>query len=445
MSKTQSTWNQYLPTEWEIATIGQLAVRVGSGVTPTGGSKVYTDSGAIFIRSQNVTNSGLLLDDVAFIDQKTHLQMSGSEVFPFDVLLNITGASIGRCCSLPDGFGPANVNQHVCAIRLPEPDPHDAKFLSSVLASPIGQNQIFRLNAGGNREGLNYQQLKSFRVPWPPKKWRRAIAEILSTLDEAIEQTESLIAKYQQIKAGLMHDLFTRGVTPDGRLRPTRSEAPQLYKESPLGWIPKEWDCNSLADSCELLKDGTHLPPLRVSAGPLLLSVQNMIDGYLRLTTSDTRVPEEFYTQMHRNWMIKPNDVLLAIVGATIGKVCRVPDNFPKFTLQRSVSVLRGKHGVLSNQFLYWYLLTPAFKNLLWQRVNQTAQPGIYLDQIGKIIVPIPPGEEQCLISRVHEAAETSIRVTKDDRAKLYQQKHGLMHDLLTGRVRVKVAESAAA
>ncbi len=81
--------------------------------------------------------------------------------------------------------------------------------------------------------------------PQPPQQ--RRIAEILSTLDETIEQTEALIAKYQQIKAGLMHDLFTRGVTPDGKLRPTRAEAPQLYKESPLGWIPKEWELYSSA------------------------------------------------------------------------------------------------------------------------------------------------------------------------------------------------------
>ena len=77
---------------------------------------------------------------------------------------------------------------------------------------------------------------------------QQRIAEILTTVDEAIEQTEALIAKTQQIKAGLMHDLFTRGVTPDGQLRPPRSEAPQLYKESPLGWIPKEWDSRLLDD-----------------------------------------------------------------------------------------------------------------------------------------------------------------------------------------------------
>jgi type I restriction enzyme S subunit len=74
-----------------------------------------------------------------------------------------------------------------------------------------------------------------------PEQQRR-IAEILGTVDEVIEQTEALIAKQQQVKAGLMHDLFTRGVTATGTLRPPPAEAPHLYQDSPLGPIPKEWD-----------------------------------------------------------------------------------------------------------------------------------------------------------------------------------------------------------
>jgi type I restriction enzyme S subunit len=168
--------------------------------------------------------------------------MKASEIYPFDVLINITGASIGRCCFVPDGIGQANVNQHVCTIRLSNPNLADAKFLSSVLSSPIGQNQIFRLNAGGNREGLNYQQLRSFEIPWPTPFERVKIAKILTTVDNLVEKTEALIAKYQAIKQGMMHDLFTRGVDEHGQLRPPYEEAPEVYKESELGWVPREWE-----------------------------------------------------------------------------------------------------------------------------------------------------------------------------------------------------------
>ena len=199
----------WIPKEWEGPTIGDLAPRVGSGVTPTGGSEVYRNEGVIFIRSQNVTHEGLDLSDVAFIDEKTHKAMSNSEVFGFDVLLNITGASIGRCCYLPSNIGNANTNQHVCCIRTSAPCEADAVYLSSVLSSHIGQNQIFRLNAGGNREGLNYQQLRGFRVPWPLPDEREEIAKRLNKTKIRVGAESKLLAKLRLQKSGLMQDLLT--------------------------------------------------------------------------------------------------------------------------------------------------------------------------------------------------------------------------------------------
>jgi len=111
----------------------------------------------------------------------------------------------------------------VCRVRLPTPSSADAKYLASVLASPIGQNQIVRLNAGGNREGLHFQKLRSFLIPWPPKETRAGIARILTTLNNLIEKTETLIAKYQSIKQGMMADLFNCGVDANGKLRPPQS------------------------------------------------------------------------------------------------------------------------------------------------------------------------------------------------------------------------------
>jgi type I restriction enzyme S subunit len=163
----------------------------------------------VFVRSQNVTFEGLVLDDIAFLDVKTHKQMERSEVFARDVLINITGASIGRCCPVPKGLGLTNVNQHVCAIRIPNPCREDALFLSSVLASNIGQHQIDVLNAGGNREGLNYQQLRSFIIPWPEKAERHRIAGIIDAHDSRIRAEERYLEKLKLQKKGLMHDLLT--------------------------------------------------------------------------------------------------------------------------------------------------------------------------------------------------------------------------------------------
>jgi type I restriction enzyme S subunit len=164
-----------------------------------------------------------------------------------------------------------------------------------------------------------------------------------------------------------------------------------------------------------------------------------MDGGKLVFQKNDTRVPWRFYKRMHQFWEIAGNDVLLAIVGATIGKVAMVPQKMNRFTLQRSVAVLRGKRNVLENKFLFLYFCSEPFKIKLWQRVNQTAQPGIYLDEIAKILVPIPPFKEQLDIYNAFSAVDIRIQNEEQYLAKLKLQKKGLMHDLLTGKVRVKV------
>lgn len=198
-----------VPVTWEVVSINDIAIHVGSGATPRGGSNVYQDEGILFIRSQNVSFDGLKLTDVAFISPATHSKMLRSEVFPYDVLLNITGASIGRCTWVPANIGSANVNQHVCIIRLPQANKWDAVFLSTVLSSPIGQSQIDKLNAGGNREGLNYQQLRSFVIPWPARQERAQIANAVELHEERVRTEEAQLAKLHQLKRGLMEDLLT--------------------------------------------------------------------------------------------------------------------------------------------------------------------------------------------------------------------------------------------
>ena len=198
-----------IPKSWSARIIGDLANHVRSGVTPTGGGRVYTRDGVVFLRSQNVAFEGLSLKDVAFIGDKTHAAMARSEIFPFDVLLNITGASIGRCCYVPAGFRKANVNQHVCAIRLVNPCREDAALLAAILGSSIGQSQIEKLNIGSNRQGLNYPQIRSIVVPWPEPEERKEIVVRLEKMTARIEAEDTELSKLKQLKAGLSHDLLT--------------------------------------------------------------------------------------------------------------------------------------------------------------------------------------------------------------------------------------------
>lgn len=187
LNNSNIEWLGQIPTSWNLICIRHLANKVGSGVTPKGGAEVYTEEGVIFIRSQNVHFDGLRLDDVVKIDFDTHDKMSGSKVMYKDVLLNITGASIGRCCvvSISEEM---NVNQHVCIIRPNEKI--SPEYLNLVLKSNIGQIQVKLGTTGGNREGLTFEAIKDFLIPVPT----------LSVQLEIVAKVEASIRKYEEVE-----------------------------------------------------------------------------------------------------------------------------------------------------------------------------------------------------------------------------------------------------
>lgn len=196
-----------IPEEWEAAKLNSHVAKVGSGVTPKGGSDSYLSSGIPLIRSQNVLVGRLSLDDVVFISHEQHEKMRNSALSPNDVLLNITGASIGRSAVLPADFEVGNVNQHVCIIRTKSTlSPH---FLCQYLNSEMGQKQVDKFQAGGNREGLNYQQIRSFDVPLPPVPEQHEIASVLGSVDEKVGVLTAKQERYQTLKRGLMQKLLT--------------------------------------------------------------------------------------------------------------------------------------------------------------------------------------------------------------------------------------------
>lgn len=198
-----------IPVEWHIRTINDLATHVGSGVTPKGGESVYQKEGILFIRSQNVHYSGLDLSDIAYISNEIHNTMKRSEIFVNDILLNITGASIGRCCIVPKFEGEMNVNQHVCSIRLYDSNLYNSGYVSIVLESVIGKKQIMQYNSGGNREGLNYENIRSFNIPWPIEEERKNIFKIMDEINQSIETEKKQLSKYKRLKLALMQDLLT--------------------------------------------------------------------------------------------------------------------------------------------------------------------------------------------------------------------------------------------
>lgn len=204
-------WLGEIPAHWEVTKIKTVTKKIGSGVTPKGGAEIYELSGIPLLRSQNIYFDGFRLENVAYITSEIHDSMKNSQVQSGDVLLNITGGSIGRCYYVTDEFREANVNQHVCIVR-----PNDriiTEFLYYVLSSSIGQQQIDLCQTGGNREALNFEQLKNFFLCLPEVDEQKSIVQQLNfklnSINLAIEKFRKEIELINEFKTALISEAVT--------------------------------------------------------------------------------------------------------------------------------------------------------------------------------------------------------------------------------------------
>ena len=203
-------WIGEIPEHWEVKKIKHVTSKIGSGITPSGGGTTYLDEGGIpLLRSQNIHFGRIDFSDVARISEKVHNSMSNSHVRQGDVLLNITGGSIGRCHYVETNDA-LNVNQHVCIVR---PKAINTVFLNYILASEIGQGQIWFFQQGGGREGLNFQALKNFFIPFPEIEEQKKIISFIeiqsSKFDKAITLQQTQIEKLKEYKATLIDSAVT--------------------------------------------------------------------------------------------------------------------------------------------------------------------------------------------------------------------------------------------
>ena len=332
-------------------------------------------------------------------------------------------------CNLPEGSYVASTGFAV----LRAVEGNDSRYILYCILSDNVTRQIDSYVVGSNYPAINSSDVKRLRIPdWNPSQQRR-IAEILSTVDEAIEQTEALIAKYQQIKAGLMRDLFTRGLTPDGHLRPTHAQAPQLYKDSPLGWIPKEWECSPIGELFTRRAE-------RGKAGLPVMSI-TMSGGLVERDSVDRRVESNLLPEGHL--LVRRGDIaynMMRMWQGVLGRAeydCLVSPAYIVMTPGSNIESVFAEYILSTESAIAW------FKRLSYGVVDDRLR--LYFRDLVRIRLTIPRSlPEQRAISKRLQSLESSIQQTAIYLAKLRQQKHGLMQDLLTGRVRVKVAEPAS-
>ena len=200
-----------LPDGWVWCYIFDLCTKTGAGSTPSGGKAAYVESGIKFVRSQNVYSNGFRWGSEAYIPQSTHKKMIGTQLKAGDLLLNITGGSIGRCCLLPNDFDDGNINQHVAILRCIFPE--NRTYLHSIICSYYFQSQILIAQTGAGREGLPKNKMDNIIVPLPPLAEQQAIVTKVEKLLTLCDQLEARVSQNQRHAAALMQAVLREAFT----------------------------------------------------------------------------------------------------------------------------------------------------------------------------------------------------------------------------------------
>lgn len=342
------------------------------------------------------------------------------------VILSAIGANCGRCF-LATGNWTTLANVQVII-----PRPSDA--IAPFLHYRVNRDDYWP-RSGSAQPFIKPSDIRSCWVALPPVPQQAAIAKVLDTLDTAIHETEAIIAKLKAVKQGLLHDLLTRGIDANGELRPPQAEAPHLYKPSPLGWIPKEWEVASLSSytateiTYGIVQAGPHIP----GGVPYIRTGDMSGDALVResMLCTSRRIANSYARSE-----VRAGEIVMAI-RATVGKVLPVPRDLDGANLTQGTARI-SPNSKTDGMFLLWAIRHSRVQKAIQLEIKGTTFAEITLGALRQVPVAAPLGlEEQIEIGKRLTVVDERLSLERESLVKWLSQKAGLMDDLLTGRVRV--------
>lgn len=387
------------------------------GSIPWASVKDFADKGdSLISTAEHITHAGL--------------QASASNLIPAGTPLVCTRMAVGRSAI---ATMPVAINQDVKAL-LPARGTSAAYLLRLM---QYVQPRADGAAVGSTVKGIRIQDYLSLEVPMAPQHEQEGIALVLDTLDTTIRQTEAIIEKLKQVKQGLLHDLLTRGIDANGELRPPQSEAPHLYKASPLGRIPDEWTVKSLEACSVKITDRDHTTPVYLREGVMMISPTNLFDEDGIDFGAAKRISPRAHEINRKKTDLKPGDLIIHRIGAGLGRVRLITADMPPFSILHSMAQIRPDLASMQSEFMLWALRTHATQLQIEHGTQSIGVPDLGLDKIGSILVVSPPLDEQRRIVVPLVAHKAKLAAATSELGKLRKLKSGLMDDLLTGRVRV--------
>ncbi|MEO5923264.1 MAG: restriction endonuclease subunit S [Bryobacteraceae bacterium] len=390
-----------------------ITTKIGSGATPLGGERAYKTSGISLIRSLNVHDDGFCDKDLARIDEIQAARLANVVVAPNDVLLNITGASVARCCLAPQHFLPARVNQHVSIIR-PIQGKLGSKFLYYLLTSKLYKDRLLQTgeDAGATRQAITKAQLEDFSVEFPedlPEQQR-----IVGILDEAFDGIATAMANVEKNLQNA-RALF-------------ESHLQSVFTQRGEGWVEK-----TLGDTYDV-RDGTHDSPKYQAIGHPLITSKNLKRAGLSFDNVSL-ISEQDYRKINERSAVHLGDVLFAMIG-TIGAPTLVEVE-PHFAI-KNVALFKIPSDQ-SGPFLKYYLSTNWVISRMEGEAKGATQKFVGLGYLRSFPIWVPTFRRQINIVQALDRLSAEIQrleaLYRQKLAALDELKKSVLHQAFSGQL----------
>lgn len=416
---------------WREAALGDISQYIGRGRSP-----VYDEESSFPVLNQACIQHGHLdLSKLKFISEAHYQSLERTRRTNHrDIFVNSTGTgTLGRIAYW-DNDSEIAFDGHVTLVRL-APD-YDSRYFYYWLHMPEAQTQILNncISGSTNQIELSREAFRKIRVKYPAARDEQtAIAEILATVDRAIEQTEALIAKQRRIKAGLLHDLLTRGIDEQGNLR---DPATHRFKQSALGLIPEEWEVVKLKEVCTKIGVGIATSTTKHFVerdGVPLIRNQNIREE--GIISDDLLMISKGFSEFNHNRKLKVNDILTVRTGYP-GLSCVVTqreEGWQTFT----TLISRPNTDLVDSHFIALVLNSWSGRRQVNNLQAGGAQQNLNASQVAELGIALPNVEEQLLIVEAMLVISDNIQNQRLTHDRLCHIKSGLMQDLLSGRVSV--------
>jgi type I restriction enzyme S subunit len=423
-----------LPQDWQTAQIAAIAKVVGGG-TPSRDVPRFWGGDVSWVTPGEVSGEGsVYLSETRERITAVGLAGSGATLLPTGSLMITTRATLGARAI---NAVPMTTNQGFKSLVFESGA--DAPFYY-YLTDKL-RPELKRRASGTTFLEVSGAELARTKVPVPPDRERRLIAQVLNTLDTAIRQTEAIIEKLKQVKQGLLHDLLTRGIDANGELRPPQSQSPHLYKDSPLGWIPGEWEVVRLAMVLSGIEAGKSPACQDTPAfGDMwgVLKVGAVHPAGLR--SAENKIVEDRYL-WKAEYLVRKGDLLFsrANTAELVGLVCLVDYEPGKLMLSDKTLRLKLRADRMLSSFAVLVLQSSATRGQIENAATGTSgsMKNISQEALENLMIPAPTVDEQMRLAERVSAIAGRMDSEVASLSKLTALKSGLMDDLLTGRVRV--------